>query len=77
MFIDSLGLFALPNEKSADGQSKLDGWIGQTGEPSLLRFEGRRSGSGISKRGDILIYFAAGSIIKARSYLYGSSSLPA
>ena len=74
--VDSLGLFALPNEKSADGQSRLDGWIGQTDELSLLRFDGR-SGSVISTRGDILMYFAAGSIRnKAHGYLYDSSSLP-
>jgi hypothetical protein len=70
MVTDSLGLFALPNEKSADGQSRLNGWIGRTNEPSLLRFAGR-SGSVISTRNDILIYFAVGSIkIKARGYLY-------
>ena len=61
--------------KSADGQSRLDGWIGQTDEPSLLRFD-RRSGSVISTRGRMM-YFAAGSIrTDAHDCLYDSSSLP-
>ena len=64
-----------PNEKSADGQPRLDGGIAQTDEPSLLRFDGR-SGSVISTRGDVLMYFVAGSIrTNAYDYLYGSSSL--
>ena len=54
----------------------MDGWIGQTDELSLLRFDSR-SGSVISTRGDILMYFAAGSIrTKAHGYHYDSSLLP-